>query len=207
MPLPAKIKIKKNKPIKKTYEQSIIDNYKRKKSTQGRTDRSGDIVPEGYNKGQINQYTPEQTELYKRSFGQTAPDSYTSRLAAGDQSLFEEIEAPAWKQFQQAQGQLGSRFSELASGANSARRGGGFQRAANQQSSDFSMDLQAKRQELQRGAISDLGNMTHQLLGERPIEKFLAPKPQKPQKQEKKGFVEQYGPLINTAASFAAAII
>jgi hypothetical protein len=69
------------------------------------------------------------------------------------------------------------------------------------------MDLQAKRQELQRGAISDLGNMTHQLLGERPIEKFLAPKPQKPQKQEKKGFVEQYGPLINTAASFAAAII
>jgi len=49
--------------------------------------------------------------------------------------------------------------------------------------------------------------MTHQLLGERPIEKFLAPKPQKPQKQEKKGFVEQYGPLINTAASFAAAII
>ena len=139
----------------------------------------GDIVPKGYNKGQLSQFTPEQMQLFQQLFSNVSPDSYLSKLAGGDESSFQQIEAPAWRQFGQAQGQLGSRFSQLQPGAMSAQRGSGFQNQAGQLGSDFAMDLASRRQQLQQQAIKDLMGLGHELLGQRPYDKFLAEKPQK----------------------------
>ena len=138
----------------------------------------GDITPKGYSKGQLAQFTPEQMQLFQQLFSHVSPDSYLSRLASGDESFFEEMEAPAWRKFAEAQGQLGSRFSQLAPGAMSAQRGSGFQNAAGQLGSDFAMDLASKRRDLQRQAISDLMGIGHELLGQRPYDRFLVEKPQ-----------------------------
>lgn len=142
-----------------------------------------DIIPKGFQKGRINQLTPEQTQLFGQLFGNLSPDSPTARLAAGDQSRFDEIEAPALKQFGQLQGQIASRFSGAGSGA---RRSSGFQNSSNQATSDFAQSLQSQRQELQRQALLDLHNLGGSLLNQRPYDNFLTEKPQK-----KKKFLEE----------------
>lgn len=138
----------------------------------------GDIVPKGHKVGQLQQFTPEQMQLFSQMFSHLGPDSYLSRLASGDQSQFEEMEAPAWRQFQEAQGQLGSRFSQVAPGSMGARRGSGFKNSAGQLGSDFAMNLQSNRQNLQRQAIMDLMGLSEQLLGQRPYQRDLFEKPQ-----------------------------
>jgi hypothetical protein len=118
-------------------------------------------------------------------FGHTGPDSFLSRLAGGDQSQFEQLEAPALKQFGQLQGQLASRFSGMGSGA---RRGSGFQNASSQATSDFAQALQSNRLGLQRQALLDLMGVSSSLLGQKPYDQYLVPK-QKPWWQELLGSV------------------
>jgi hypothetical protein len=151
----------------------------------------GDVIPEGYRKGQIQQFTPEQMDLYRRQFSHVGPQSYLSKLAAGDESLFEQMEAPAFRQFNQLQGDTASRFSGMGTGA---RHGSGFKQAVNQQTSDFAQDLQARRQSLQQQAIKDLMGLSNDLLGQRPYDQFLVEKPQ----------VQQTGGGWGGAASGAA---
>lgn len=142
-----------------------------------------DIVPKGFSQAQQMQYTPEQMKLFQQMFGSSSPDSYLSRLAGGDESDFEEMEAPAWRQFQEAQGQLGSRYAQLAPGAMSAKNGSGFRNAANQQSSNFAMNLASRRRELQRQAIMDLQGIGTNLLQQRPMDRSLVENAPKKQKQ------------------------
>jgi len=139
---------------------------------------SGNIIPKGYRLGQLQNFTPEQMQLFQQMFGQVSPNSYLARLAGGDQSLFSEIEAPAMRQFQGLQGDLASRFSMGGGGPGSmsARRGSGFANAANQQTMDFAERLAANRQNLQMQALRDLQSLSHQLLGERPYEQSLIQK-------------------------------
>jgi len=115
------------------------------------------------------QYTPEQMQLFQRMFSHAGPDSYLSKLAGGDQGTFEEMEAPAMRQFSGLQGNLASRFSGMGTGA---RRSSGFQNTSNQASSDFAQQLQSRRGELQRQAIQDLRGLSGDLLGHRPYEQF-----------------------------------
>lgn len=160
------------------YQSKEKYNARRPQSIQN----TRDIVPKGFSLAQLSQYTPEQMELYKRLFSDVGPESYLSRLGSGDESYFEEMERPAWRQFQEAQGQLGSRYSQLAPGALSAQKSSGFQNAAGQLGSDFAMNLAAKRRELQRQAIYDLQGLSTSLLGQRPVGRTLienAPKPEK----------------------------
>lgn len=138
----------------------------------------GNKVPKGYKAGQLQQFTPEQMQLFQSLFSQVAPGSYTSRLAGGDESLFQEMEAPALRQFAGLQGNIASRFSGM--GGLGSRRSSGFQNTMNQAASEFAQDLQSKRQGLQRQAIMDLMGISSELLGQRPYEKFLVPKQQKP---------------------------
>lgn len=140
----------------------------------------GNKVPSGYKAGRLQQFTPEQMNLFSQLFSNVMPGSYLSRLAGGDQSMFEEMEAPAMRQFQELQGGLASRFSGGGGGpgAMGARRGSGFQNAANQQTADFAQNLQSQRQQLQRQAIMDLMGLSESLLGQRPYENFLVEKPQ-----------------------------
>lgn len=159
----------------------------------------GDITPKGYTKGQLAQFTPEQMQLFKQLFSHVDPNSYLSQLASGDEGTFEEMEAPAWRQFQQAQGQLGSRFSQLSPGAMSAQRGSGFQNAAGQLGSDFAMDLAGRRRDLQRQAIMDLMGMSQSLLGQRPYERALFEKPQHQMSTSSKFGLAGIGALGNIA--------
>ena len=110
-------------------------------------------------------------------FGQVGGGSYLSRLAGGDESLFQDMEAPALRQFGELQGGLASRFSGM--GGLGARRSSGFQNASSQAASSFAQDLQGQRQGLQRNALMDMFNMSQTLLGQRPQEKFLIEKEQK----------------------------
>lgn len=137
----------------------------------------GNIIPKGYNLGQLQQFTPEQMQLFGRLFGQVSPDSYLSRLAGGDESLFEDIEAPHLRQFNELQGNLASRFSGM--GGLGARRSSGFQNSLTAAGSSLVQDLKSQRQSLQRQAIMDLMGISESLLGQRPQEKFLAEQPQK----------------------------
>ena len=113
----------------------------------------------------FQQFTPEQMDLFQQLFGQVGPESYLSRLAGGDQSLFEEMEAPALRQFQSGLGNIASRFSGMGMGS---RRSSGFQNTSSAALSDFSQQLQSQRQGLQRQAIMDLMGLSNQLLGQQP---------------------------------------
>lgn len=143
-------------------------------------------IPSGYKAGALQQFTPEQMQLFQQMFSQVSPDSYLSRLAGGDEELFSQMEEPALRQFSQLQGGLASRFSQGGGSpggrqqALGARRSSGFQNTTNQYASDFAKDLAGKRQELQRQAIMDLMGLSENLLGQRPYERFLT------QKEEKK---------------------
>lgn len=161
--------------------------------------RTGTIIPKGTKTGQLQQFTPEQMKLFSQLFSNVGPDSYLSRLAGGDQGLFNEIEAPALRQFQELQGQLGSRFSGMGIGA---QKSSGFRNAMGQAGSDFAMQLQSQRQALQRQAIQDLMGYSNQLLGQRPYEQFLIQKQQK-QKSGLGGFGALGGALLGGAGGFA----
>ena len=135
---------------------------------------SGNRIPSGYQAGQLQQFTPEQMQLFKQMFSNLGPGSYTSRLAGGDQSLFGEMERPALRQFSGLQGNLASRFSGMGLGA---RRSSGFQNTMTSAGSEFAQDLQSRRQELQRQAIMDLMGMSSNLLSQRPYDRFITEKP------------------------------
>ena len=132
-----------------------------------------DIIPKGYQKGQMQQFTPEQMQLFQSMFGHLGPDSFLSKLAGGDQSQFEQLEAPALKQFGALQGNIASRFSGMGAGA---RRSSGFQNTMNQATTDFAQQLQSQRMGLQQQAIRDLQGLSGSLLQQKPYEQFITEK-------------------------------
>lgn len=143
---------------------------------------------------QIPNYTPQQMQLHDQQYAHVGPDSYTARLAAGDEGLFNEMEAPAMRQFQELQGENASRFSGMGMGA---RKGSGFQNYQNTATSNFAQDLQSKRQELMRNALKDLMGMSDSLLKQEPWDtEAIVPKP-------KKSFLEQ---MFAGAAPIAGAV-
>jgi len=154
---------------------------------------AGNKIPKGYRQGQLQQFTPEQQKLFQNQFGYVSPESYTGRLATGDEDIFNEIEAPSHRQFQGQLGQLASRFSGLGTGG---RKGSGFQNLATSAASNFAQDLASRRSELQRQALNDLMGFSNQILGQRPYEQFLV---EKPQRQQQGG----WGGLFSGAASGA----
>jgi hypothetical protein len=134
-----------------------------------------ETIPSGYRKGTLKQFTPEQMELFRSLFSNVSPDSFLSRLAGGDESIFNEVEAPAMRQFSGLQGNIASRFSGLGSGA---RKSSGFQNELSSAASNFAQDLQSRRQQLQQNAIMELMGLSSNLLGQRPYQQLLAPKKQ-----------------------------
>jgi hypothetical protein len=150
-------------------------------SQMGNSTGMREKIPSGYRKGTLQQFGPEQMQLFQQLFSHAGPDSYLSKLAGGDQSMFDEIEAPQMKQFAGLQGNIASRFSGMGMGA---RRSSGFQNTMGQMGSDFAQDLASKRQGLQRQAIMDLMGISGELLGQRPFEQMLT--------QKKPSFMEQW---------------
>lgn len=135
----------------------------------------GSVIPKGYKQARIEQYTPEQHQLMQDMYQQLGPESFLRQIAGGDEGAFNQLEAPALKQFSGLQGQLASRFSGMGLGG---RRSSGFQNTANQASSDFAQQLQSNRQGLMRQALQDMMGYSGMLLGQRPYENMLVKKPQ-----------------------------
>lgn len=130
-------------------------------------------VPSGYKAGALQQFTPEMMELFQSLFSHVGPESYLSKLAGGDEQTFNQIEAPAFRQFNELQGNLASRFSGMGLGG---RHSSGFQNASTAAASNFAQDLQAQRMNLQRQALSDLMGFSNQLLNQKPYERFITEK-------------------------------
>lgn len=130
--------------------------------------QSGKVA--GYKTGRMQNFTPEQMQLFQSMFSQVAPGSDLSRMASGDQSFYEQMEKSAMRQFGEMQAQNASRFSGMGMGA---RHGSGFQNSMNAATSNFVQDLASRRQALQRQALMDMTNMSSSLLGQRPYENFL----------------------------------
>lgn len=139
----------------------------------------GDVIPSGYRKGQIQQFTPDQMKLLKQMIGKLGPDSFLSRLAGGEEGIFNEMEAPALRQFNELLGGLSSRFSGM--GDLGGRKSSGFQNSATSAASNFAQELQGNRQNLQRQAIQDMMGYSNQLLGQRPFQSLITPKREKEQ--------------------------
>lgn len=140
-------------------------------------DRStGDIIPKGYTKGRLSNFDEQQKGLYNEQFSRLGPDSFTSRLAGGDQSIFDEIEAPALRQFTDISANIANRFSGQGIGG---RRSSGFQNAQTAAGSNFAQQLQANRQQLMRQALQDIMGYSNTILGQRPYEQDLFEKQQK----------------------------
>jgi hypothetical protein len=127
----------------------------------------------GYESGYLNQYTPEQQQLFKQQIGMTGPNSQLGRLAAGDQSQFAQLEAPGLQQFNELLGGIRSEYGgaggEMSSGA---------QNAQTTAASSFAQQLQSNRMGLQRQAMQDLRGMSQELLGNRPYEQYILPQQQ-----------------------------
>lgn len=130
----------------------------------------GNKIPKGYQEGRLQQFTPEQMQLFQQMIGNLGPDSQLGKLAGGDQEAFSQMEAPAMRQFAGMQGGLASRFSGMGMGG---RKSSGFQNTMNQAGSDFAQQLQSRRMDLQRQAQQDLHGMSRDLLGQRPYDQFM----------------------------------
>lgn len=133
-------------------------------------------IPSGYKKGSLQQFTPEQMQLFQQLFSHLGPDSFLSQLVGGDESAFGQLEAPALKQFNQMQGQIGSRFSGMGTGA---QKSSGFQNTMNSAAQDFASQLQSQRLGLQQQALQDLFGLSNQLMSQKPYENFLVKKEHK----------------------------
>lgn len=138
---------------------------------------TGSKVPKGYKQYQLQQFTPEAMQQLQSLYGHVGPESYLAKLAGGDQSAFEEMEAPAMRQFSALQGNLASRFSGMGTGG---RHSSGFQNTMNQAGSEFAQDLASKRMQHRRNAIQDLMGFSEMLMGQKPYETGLVQKQQKP---------------------------
>lgn len=131
-------------------------------------------TPSGYRSGALQQMPPESLELFRQLFSHVSPDSRLSRLAAGDEEMFNQLEAPALKQFAGLQGNIASRFSGMGSGS---RKSSGFQNTMSSAAQDFASQLQSQRMALSNQAMKDLFGMSEMLMGQRPMDQFVTEKP------------------------------
>lgn len=151
----------------------------------------GNSIPRGMKQGSIQNFSPEQMQLFQSLFSNLTPDSFLGKLSQGDQSTFDQLERPALKQFSEIQGNLASRFSGMGSGA---RHSSGFQNASNQASSDFASQLQSERLGIQNKALQDLMSFSQMLMGQKPQDQFLY-------EDKKSNFWNNLGSLIGGGLS------
>ena len=153
-------------------------------------------VPKGYQQITTQNFTPEQMALFQQLFGNVGPESFLGKLAAGDQGQFEALEAPAKRQFGEALGQIGSRFSGLGgAGSLGARKSSGFGLETSSAAERFAENLQSQRLGLQRQALMDLMGLSESLLGQQPYSTDFMKKPESFLKQLLTGLVGGAGKI------------
>lgn len=133
----------------------------------------------GYNTVQVPTMSPQVRALWEQLQGQSQPGvskglDFLTKIAGGDPSQFEQMEAPAHRQFQGMIGNISSRFS--GQGDLGARRSSGFQHEATSASQSLAEKLQADRMGFQKGAIDQLLNIYQNLMGNDPYQMQLQQK-------------------------------
>ena len=152
--------------------------------------------PSGYRATQLPTMTPEASNLYNKllggvSRGSEGAISRLSRLASGDESLFKEMEAPAYQAFDKLLGQIGSRFSQFG-----ARDSSAFQNAVAGQGAELAQNLSSQRNQIQNDAIMQLLGLSNQLLHTSPFENVLTPKNRDTSGMEWAQLIGQVAPQI-----------
>lgn len=133
----------------------------------------------GYKNVNIPRLSPEQSQLFQQSFGALSPhlgstiENIGQLAGGGTPEMWEQLEAPAMRQFNQLQGQLSSRFSGMGTGA---RRSSGFQNASSGAATDLAERLQGQRLGLQQGAQKQLMQLYQSLMNSQPYENILQEK-------------------------------
>jgi hypothetical protein len=130
---------------------------------------------------------PEQKQLYDVLFGSVRPAlgpglSQLSGLAQGRPEMFEQLEAPAMRQFKE---QLAPRLAEQQT----ARGGGlssGYLNRLEQASGRFAQDLQSQRLGLQQNALAQLLGLGQNLMQTSTMQPFY-------QKRRGTAFLEGLG--------------
>lgn len=100
-------------------------------------------------------------------------DQLSQMAGGGSEEYWNQMEAPAMRQFGQLQGNIASRFSGMGSGA---RRSSGFQNAQSGAATDFAERLQSQRMGLQQSAIQQLMGLGQNLLGQDLFQTSFIPK-------------------------------
>jgi hypothetical protein len=139
----------------------------------------GSKTPKGYEKYSLPTMDPGTAQFQQQLLGAVKPGAmsgmdFLSKLAGGDQSMFQQMEAPAFRQFEGAMGQLGSRFAGMGMGAN---KSSGMRLSAGGMASDLAQSLQSQRMGMQQNAIQQLMSMSQNLM-QNPTQAYgLAQKP------------------------------
>lgn len=136
----------------------------------------------GYKYAQLPTMSPDQMNFFKSLLGQSQQGAgqgvdYLSKLAGGDQGMFEQMEAPAYSALQKAGSQLGSQFSGMGMGG---QQSSGFQNALAGASGELGQNLASQRMGLQQNAIAELLGLSKSLLGTNTFENTLFEQPKKP---------------------------
>ncbi len=142
-------------------------------SLRGPTGSSNSLKGTGYKSVSLQQFTPQQMQLFERLFSNVSPESSLGKLAGGDQSQFSQLERPAIQQFAGVQSNMADRFSGAGLGN---RRSSSFQNANTAANQNFAGQLQSQRLNLQQQAMRDLMGMSESLLNQRPYENRLMEK-------------------------------
>lgn len=131
----------------------------------------------GYDVVKAPRFSPEKMQQMQQLRGVIEPGyqkglGQLSQIAGGDQSFFDQMEAPALRQFGELQGQLASRFSGMGAGA---RHSSGFQNASSGAAADLAERLQGNRMTYQNQALQQLMGLYSELT-EDPYEMMLQKK-------------------------------
>lgn len=144
----------------------------------GSTGKAQGLSGTGYKQVSIPTMNPQQQQLLSQLLGGSSEGlqgglSHLGKMASGNQDYFNQLEAPALRQFGALQGNIASRFSGMGSGG---RRSSGFQNTLGDAGADLAQRLQSQRLGFQQDAISQLLGLSQNLLGQRTSENALVPK-------------------------------
>lgn len=131
--------------------------------------------PSGSEIVQVPKYSPERMQQIEQLRGSIEPGAlkgadFLSKIAGGDQSMFEQMEAPAMRQFEQLQGKTASRFSGLGMGS---RRSSGFENTMSGHATDLAERLQGKRMGFQQNAIKQLMELYGNMMKDDPYQMYF----------------------------------
>lgn len=125
----------------------------------------------------MNRQQSDLTSMLHQLLGQGGFGKGLSQLgniAGGDQETFNQLEAPALRQFGALQGNIASRFSGM--GGSGARRSSGFQNSLGEAGASLAEQLQSQRMGYQQQALQQLMGLSESLLGRPTFENMFMQK-------------------------------